>query len=87
MQSIMSMTTFFMPMPILGASLISLSLAAAVTYFAIGLVFALLFSWKWVIRFDPVADGSSWGFRLLVIPGAAALWPILLPRTVRGGSA
>ncbi len=66
---------------------ISLLLATASAYAGIGVLFALYFAWRGVERYDSVAQGASWGFRLLVIPGAAALWPILLARTVRGGSA
>ena len=32
------------------------------------------------------ADGATWGFRLLILPGAAALWPVLLSRWLRAGS-
>ncbi|MGE0638904.1 MAG: hypothetical protein AB7G12_03385 [Thermoanaerobaculia bacterium] len=35
-------------------------------------------------RIDPAARGASRGFRLIVLPGAVALWPLLLRRWVRG---
>lgn len=35
-------------------------------------------------RLDPVAAHGTWGFRLLVLPGLAALWPLILLRVVRG---
>ena len=53
-------------------------------YFAAGLVFAVAFITAGVQRVDPAARGASWGFRLLILPGAAALWPLLLARWVRG---
>lgn len=53
-------------------------------YAAIGLVFALLFAWFGVAKIDPAAQHGSWGFRLLIVPGAAALWPWLLLRWLRG---
>ncbi len=54
-------------------------------YLAAGLVFALLFAYRWVGRLDPVARHATGGFRLLVVPGAAALWPLLAWRVIRGG--
>jgi len=59
--------------------------AAAGLYLALGLVFALAFVTAGVQRVDPAARGAPVGFRLLILPGAAALWPLLLTRWVRGG--
>ena len=56
-------------------------------YLGGGLVFALWFAWRGAAGLDPVAAGGSRGFRLLVIPGAAALWPLLLRRLLRGRTA
>ena len=52
-------------------------------YLAIGGIFALAFVSVGIARVDPSAAGSSWGFRALVVPGAVALWPVLLARWVR----
>jgi hypothetical protein len=49
-------------------------------YAAAGLVFAAAFVIAGIGRIDQVANGSSIGFRLIVLPGAAALWPLLLRR-------
>ena len=32
---------------------------------------------------DPAATGAGRGFRVVILPGAAALWPLLLSRCVR----
>lgn len=53
-------------------------------YLAGGLVFALAFVCFGAGRIDPHATHGTWGFRLLIIPGAAALWPLLLSRWRRG---
>ena len=53
-------------------------------YLLAGLLFALPFVARGIERIDPAAHGASWGFRLLVLPGAVALWPILLRRWWRG---
>ena len=53
-------------------------------YLACGFLFALLFAFLGVGRIDPHASHGSWGFRLLIIPGTMALWPILLRRWATG---
>jgi hypothetical protein len=53
-------------------------------YGACGLVFAISFALAGVKKIDPHAAQGSWGFRLLVIPGAAAFWPLLLRRWLTG---
>ena len=47
-------------------------------YAATGLVFAVPFAFLGVGRFDPAARGASLSFRLLILPGCAGLWPVLL---------
>jgi hypothetical protein len=54
------------------------------SYLALGFVFALAFVCFGAGRIDPHAAHGTWGFRLLIIPGAAALWPLLLSRWLRG---
>jgi hypothetical protein len=53
-------------------------------YLACGLLFAVPFVVFGVKRIDPHANQGSWGFRLLVIPGTMAFWPLLLRRWVKG---
>jgi hypothetical protein len=53
-------------------------------YLAIGMVFAIPFALAGAKKIDPHAAQGTWGFRLLIIPGAAALWPLLLRRWVMG---
>ena len=49
-------------------------------YTGLGLVFALVFVWIGVQSLDSEAQGSGVGFRLLILPGVAAFWPMLLCR-------
>ena len=65
-------------------TLATLSVLALGLYLVVGLVFALWFAWRGANRIDPSAREGSWGFRLLILPGSAALWPFLL-RRVRSG--
>ena len=55
-------------------------------YAAVGLAFAVAFVTAGVQRVDPVANHAPLGFRLIILPGAAALWPLLLARWIRGRS-
>lgn len=62
-------------------------LIAIGVYLLGGLVFAIPFSLAGARRIDPHAAQGSWGFRLLIIPGAIALWPLLLKRWAGGTKA
>ena len=53
-------------------------------YVACGLAFAPFFVWRGVGRIDPGAKSAGLGFRLLILPGVAALWPVLLRRWLTG---
>ena len=55
-------------------------LIALGSYLAVGLLFAIPFALIGVKRIDPHAAHGSWGFRLLIIPGTMALWPLLVKR-------
>jgi hypothetical protein len=62
----------------------AVSLILLGAYLACGLVFAIPFALVGVKRIDPHAAHGRWGFRLLVIPGTMAFWPLLLRRWVTG---
>ena len=53
-------------------------------YAGLGLIFAVLFVWIGVQRLDSEAQGSGIAFRLLILPGVAASWPMFLQRWTRG---
>ncbi len=59
-------------------------LVALGVYLVVGLAFAVPFAWVGVGRIDSHAAHGSWGFRLLIVPGAMALWPLLLQRWLSG---
>ncbi len=52
-------------------------------YAAFGLLFAVTFVWLGVQRLDSEAQGSGIGFRMLILPGVAAFWPMFLYRWTR----
>src|SRR5262245_34706135 len=71
---------------IMSPGLARLLVAILGVYFALGLVFAVVFSVAGAGRIDPSARGGPWGFRLLIVPGAAIFWPYLLLRWARGAA-
>jgi hypothetical protein len=54
-------------------------------YALVGVLFAVPFVLRGAARLDSDAVEASWGFRVLIFPGAAALWPWLLLRWMRAG--
>ena len=52
-------------------------------YAVAGAVFAFAFVIWGVQRVDRAAKGAPLGFRLLILPGSMALWPLLLGRWMR----
>ena len=55
-------------------------LVGASIYVIAGLVFAILFAFRWVNKFDEEANGAPLMFRLLIIPASIALWIYLIMR-------
>ena len=53
-------------------------------YAGVGLVFAVTFLWRGIQRVDTGAQGAGVFFRLLILPGVAAFWPMFLSRWARG---
>jgi hypothetical protein len=54
-------------------------------YAAVGAVFALVFLSLGLNRIDHGAKGAGLGFRLMILPGLIALWPLMLIRWLSGG--
>ena len=57
--------------------LAQLILGALGIYASVGVVFAVLFVSRGVERIDEAARGAPIGFRVLIFPASAALWPAL----------
>lgn len=56
---------------------------AIYAYALAGALFAVFFVTRGVQRMDTQAKGAGLAFRLLIFPGAAAFWPLLLRRWMR----
>jgi hypothetical protein len=61
---------------------VELLVDAFVGYLVIGFLFAVAFVTVGIGRMDHVAKDSGFGFRLIIVPGVVALWPLLLKRWV-----
>ena len=53
-------------------------------YAGVGLLFAIPFVAVGAGKVDPSAREGTWGFRILILPGAVAFWPLLLKRWMGG---
>lgn len=56
----------------------------ALAYLTVGVAFAVLFAARWAKRLDTAAGSGTIGFRILIIPGAMLLWPLLSFLLLRG---
>jgi len=54
------------------------------TYALVGMLFAIAFVTVGVRRVDSGAEGTGVGFRLVILPGSIAFWPLLLRRWISG---
>lgn len=60
-----------------------LAVTIFLVYVLIGLVFSFAFVFKGVSVVDSGARGGSIWFKLLLIPGSIALWPVLLVKWIK----
>jgi hypothetical protein len=51
-------------------------------YLAIGLVFGIYFFIRGAAQMDELIKDSKWTVRLLFVPGAIGLWPILFLKLI-----
>jgi len=65
-------------------TLVKAIVGALELYSALGFLFAIAFVACGVQRLDLQAEGTSFGFRLLILPGVAAFWPMFLHGWIRG---
>ena len=61
-------------------TLVRVFAGALAGYAGIGLTFAFVFVSVGVQRLDPLARGVGFGFRLSILPGVTAFWPVFLSR-------
>ena len=62
---------------------IELFLITLAVYLLIGVTFSIAFTLLGAKAIDQVAKTTSFGFKLLVLPASALLWPIMLAKWIR----
>ncbi|MCA9293969.1 MAG: hypothetical protein KDA20_09155 [Phycisphaerales bacterium] len=68
-------------------SVVGVLLTVLGAYGAVGVLFAIAFVCTGAKRIDPVARATPLRVRLLFLPGAAALWPLLAMKWARSRTA
>jgi len=64
-------------------AVVSLLWTVASAYSIVGVSFAIPFVLFWSGRVDPAAKAGTLGFRLAILPGTIAMWPLMALRTLR----
>jgi hypothetical protein len=54
-------------------------------YAAVGVIFSIFLLLVGATRIDNGVKNAGFGFRILILPGLIALWPLLLIRWLVGG--
>jgi hypothetical protein len=57
-------------------------LLALLAYLVCGLIVGVPFVVRGVAWVDPSAQGTSLGFRMLILPGTIALWPLIAAKWI-----
>jgi hypothetical protein len=58
------------------------TIAALGVYLLVGSLAGAVFVVRGVGRVDRAARGTGWGFRVLIVPGCAVFWPLLIARWI-----
>ena len=62
---------------------ITIFLILLLVYFLLGVIFSIYFFIVGAKKLDPLIADSKWTVRLLFVPGAIALWAVLLPKILK----
>ena len=60
--------------------IIDILLLLIALYLFLGFIFAIAFLIKGIDLVDEVAHGSTFGFKLIIIPGVIVFWPVLMKK-------
>jgi len=64
-------------------SIVIIIINILVIYVIAGLLFSFLFIWKGLDKVDPATEGTSIWFRMIIIPGLCAFWPLFLSKWIK----
>ena len=63
--------------------MVEILLVIAAVYLALGMIFVIPFLMKGLNRVDEGANGSTIGFKIIIIPGVIVFWPVLLSKWIK----
>lgn len=63
--------------------MVEVLLIIAAIYLALGVLFVIPFLMKGLNKVDEGANGSTIGFKIIIIPGVIVFWPALLKRWIK----
>jgi hypothetical protein len=63
--------------------MVEILLIIAAIYLALGVLFVIPFLIKGLNKIDEGAHSSTIGFKIIIIPGVIALWPVLLSKWMK----
>ena len=66
--------------------MVEILLIIAAIYLLVGVLFVIPFLMKGLNKIDEGANGSTIGFKIIIIPGVIVLWPVLLSKWMNGKS-
>ena len=64
-------------------TIVSVFLVIIAAYLTAGIVFTIFFQVKGLSKIDEGVHGSSWGFRIIIIPGCIVFWVVLLRKWMK----
>jgi hypothetical protein len=64
-------------------TIVFILLLMAAVYLLAGIVFTIFFQAKGLSKIDEGVHGSSWGFRIIIIPGCIVFWIVLLRKWIK----
>ncbi len=67
----------------MAVTILNLVLVIIAIYLACGLVFAIPFVLKGAGKIDEGTHGTTWGFRIIILPASIVFWPLLLKKWMR----
>ena len=63
--------------------MVEILLIIVAVYLVVGVLFVIPFLMKGLTKVDEGAQGSTIGFKIIIIPGVIVLWPLLLSKWMK----
>ena len=63
--------------------MVEILLIIAAIYLLVGVLFVIPFLMKGLNKIDEGANGSTIGFKIIIIPGVIVFWPVLLSKWMK----